>query len=301
VAFLSESWAFVPHIVPSFFSSEIDIRWPCSLLRYQPETFTQVLFILYVLAGTWAVSRNPVSCCKTVPSTLDTVEVRSSSLLVATILFFSLAVVTSILMQHVPYRGRHAMRYFGLLSPRSKAQLWAAIFVLLNQQQRAHPRRSSWRWVLLKTFGTDPLKDSLGRQMHRVGRRVAGQDESRSPKAAREASSEWTSIRSEFGNPTFVVSGTHRYSPPTIWPWGQYASRTFRAFSLEDDHPDSATYSGNNDFQLKLPSRSLTWHTEWIIRSDKTNFYYRFKRRLSENGKIVREKEWKNVMPRDLQ
>jgi Putative transposase/Transposase zinc-binding domain len=78
----------------------------------------------------------------------------------------------NILMQHVPDRGRHAMRYFGLLSPRSKAQLWAAIFVLLNQPQRAHPRRSSWRWLLLKTFGTDPLKDSLGRQMHWVGRRA---------------------------------------------------------------------------------------------------------------------------------
>ncbi len=48
----------------------------------------------------------------------------------------------NILMQHVPDRGRHAMRYFGLLSPRSKARLWAAIFVLLNQHQRAQPEVS---------------------------------------------------------------------------------------------------------------------------------------------------------------
>lgn len=40
----------------------------------------------------------------------------------------------NMLMQHVPHRGRHAMRYFGLLSPRAKAQLWAGVFVLLNQQ-----------------------------------------------------------------------------------------------------------------------------------------------------------------------
>jgi len=78
----------------------------------------------------------------------------------------------SIMMQHVPDRVRHAMRYFGLLSPRSKAQLWAAIFVLLNQQQRPHPLRSSWRWLRLKTFGIDPLKDSLGRPMHWAGRRA---------------------------------------------------------------------------------------------------------------------------------
>jgi len=41
-----------------------------------------------------------------------------------------------LLIQHVPDPGRHAMRYFGLLSPRCKARHWAAIFVLLNQQQR---------------------------------------------------------------------------------------------------------------------------------------------------------------------
>jgi hypothetical protein len=69
-----------------------------------------------------------------------------------------------ILVQHVPDPGLHAMRYFGLLSPSCKARLWAAIFVLLNQRKRTHPPRLSWRWLRLKSFGTDPLQDSLGRQ-----------------------------------------------------------------------------------------------------------------------------------------
>ena len=77
-----------------------------------------------------------------------------------------------ILIQHVPDRGRHAMRYFGLLSPRSKAQLWAGIFVLLNQRTRQCPPRLSWRWLRLKTFGIDPLLDSGGQPMHWVGRRA---------------------------------------------------------------------------------------------------------------------------------
>lgn len=64
------------------------------------------------------------------------------------------------------------MRYFGLLSPRSKAQLWAGIFVLLKQKRRPHPPRLGWRWLRLKTFGTDPLQDSLGRTMHWAGRRA---------------------------------------------------------------------------------------------------------------------------------
>lgn len=77
----------------------------------------------------------------------------------------------NILIQHVPHRGRHAMRYFGLLAPRSKARTWAAVFVLLKQKQRPHPRRLAWRWLRRKTFGIDPLLDSFGQPMHWVGRR----------------------------------------------------------------------------------------------------------------------------------
>lgn len=76
-----------------------------------------------------------------------------------------------ILIRHVPGLGLHAMRYFGLLAPRCKARLWAAIFVLLNQQQRPHPSRLPWRWLRIKTFGTDPHLDSQGQLMRRVGRR----------------------------------------------------------------------------------------------------------------------------------
>lgn len=76
-----------------------------------------------------------------------------------------------VLIRHVPDPARHAMRYFGLLSPRSKAREWAAVFVLLNQQQRPQPRRLPWRRLRIKTFGTDPLLDSDGKLMRWVGRR----------------------------------------------------------------------------------------------------------------------------------
>jgi hypothetical protein len=86
-----------------------------------------------------------------------------------------------ILAQHVPDRYRHGMRYFGLLSPRCKGRLWGAVFVLLNQQQRAHPPRLPWRWLRIKTFGTDPLLDSQGRLMQCVGRRAPVQTGSKEP------------------------------------------------------------------------------------------------------------------------
>lgn len=84
---------------------------------------------------------------------------------------YILSEFVSTLMQHVPHHGRHAMRYFGLLAPRSKPRTWPAVFLLLNQEQRPHPVRLSWRWLRLRSFGVDPLLDSLGKPMHRVGRR----------------------------------------------------------------------------------------------------------------------------------
>lgn len=77
-----------------------------------------------------------------------------------------------ILIQHLPNTGRHAMRYFGLLSPRSKARNWAALFVLLKQERHQRPPRLPWRWLRIKTFGTDPLLDSRGQLMHWAGRRT---------------------------------------------------------------------------------------------------------------------------------
>jgi hypothetical protein len=74
-----------------------------------------------------------------------------------------------LLKEQVPSRGAHAMRYFGLLAPRTKACTWAAIFIMLGQKRRPHPPRIGWRRLRSVTFGIDPLVDSCGKVMHRVG------------------------------------------------------------------------------------------------------------------------------------
>ena len=76
----------------------------------------------------------------------------------------------AILKKQVHGRGRHAMRYFGLLAPRTKARTWAAVFLSLKQKQRPLPCRLGWRYLLHKTFGIDPLIDSFGQEMHWVAR-----------------------------------------------------------------------------------------------------------------------------------
>src|SRR5439155_16293154 len=112
----------------------------------------------------------------------------------------------------------------------------------------------------------------------------------------------WTLHRSEFGKPVIVESGRKEsWSRPQKWPWGVYYGRGFRAFEVHDEHPEAASHTGNTDFRVQLPNRELIWHTEWDLHSDTTNFYYLFRRELWENGKMIREKEWKDTILRDHQ
>jgi hypothetical protein len=85
---------------------------------------------------------------------------------------YSLEGFAAALAEHVPDHYRHGIRYFGLLSPRSKNQTAAASFSLLGQTKRPRPHRLSWAESLRRRFGVDPLVDSRGQAMVRVGRRA---------------------------------------------------------------------------------------------------------------------------------
>ena len=52
---------------------------------------------------------------------------------------------------------------------------------------------------------------------------------------------------------------------------------------------------------MALPGRSLVWEAELSFKSDHENFYYSYRRRLSENGTLLREKTWTRTIPRDFQ
>jgi Putative transposase/Transposase zinc-binding domain len=74
------------------------------------------------------------------------------------------------LAPHVQDKYRHAIRYFGLLAPRTRGQTQAALFALLGQRRPPRPQRLSWRESLRKYFGVDPLIDSHGQTMRLVRR-----------------------------------------------------------------------------------------------------------------------------------
>jgi len=85
------------------------------------------------------------------------------------------------------------------------------------------------------------------------------------------------------------------------FPWG--TERTFENIRHEiDDHdPAKASMTGTHRMEVDLPGRKLVWDAELTFTSDRENFHYSYRRRLSENGKTLREKTWTRTIPRDYQ
>jgi hypothetical protein len=75
-----------------------------------------------------------------------------------------------LLTQHVPERYAHGIRYFGLTSPAGKSLFSSALFVLLRDEEKPRPKRLSFEAMSIKYFGSNPLLDSHGQRMRRVGR-----------------------------------------------------------------------------------------------------------------------------------
>jgi hypothetical protein len=74
------------------------------------------------------------------------------------------------LAEHVPEYYANTVRYFGLLSPRSKGRLFAGLFALLGQIPRPRPQRLSWALSIEREFRINPLIDSRGEKMRWHGR-----------------------------------------------------------------------------------------------------------------------------------
>ncbi len=70
--------------------------------------------------------------------------------------------------EQVPDRYRNAIRYYGLLAPRTKSGSLSALFALFRQTKRPKPQRLSWALSIERSFGTNPLVDSKGQRMQAV-------------------------------------------------------------------------------------------------------------------------------------
>jgi putative CocE/NonD family hydrolase len=94
---------------------------------------------------------------------------------------------------------------------------------------------------------------------------------------------------------TATNSGAYRY------PWGSEAYRETIEHRTSDAHPENTEVRGTHRMEVTLKDRVLVWEANLSFTSDRENFYYRYTRRLEENGELVREKTWTDTIPRDFQ
>ncbi len=82
------------------------------------------------------------------------------------------------LAEHVPDHYKHAIRHFGLLSPRARGRTFGALFSQLLEARRQRPRRISWARSIEREFGKDPRTDSSGERMTSIARRPTATESS---------------------------------------------------------------------------------------------------------------------------
>jgi putative CocE/NonD family hydrolase len=98
---------------------------------------------------------------------------------------------------------------------------------------------------------------------------------------------------------TVVAKATNRSG--TRYPWGTERSFETIRYEINDGAPADAQVLGTHRLEVELPGRKLVWDAELSFRSDRENFHYRYRRRVSENGAVLREKTWTRTIPRDYQ
>jgi len=87
----------------------------------------------------------------------------------------------------------------------------------------------------------------------------------------------------------------------TQFPWGTQTYRETIEHKSSDEHPENTSVKGTHRLEVTLTDRVLLWEAELDFSSDLENFHYRYLRRVSENGEVLREMEWADTMKRDYQ
>jgi uncharacterized protein len=85
------------------------------------------------------------------------------------------------------------------------------------------------------------------------------------------------------------------------YPWGTKRYDESITHQAQDEHPEAASVAGEYRTTLTLKDRTLVFESNVTFRSDGDNFYYDSVRRLLKDGVLLREKAWKDVIPRDFQ
>jgi hypothetical protein len=102
-------------------------------------------------------------------------------------------------------------------------------------------------------------------------------------------------VRNERTRTTTVFatnSGSYKY------PWGVHHNVESITSKVSDDNPANASVQSTYVISVELENRTLKWTGILDFTSDEKTFFYRYKRILEENGKVIKEKEWEEDIPR---
>jgi predicted acyl esterase len=87
----------------------------------------------------------------------------------------------------------------------------------------------------------------------------------------------------------------------SVYPWATIKYWENMVHEAQDNNPARASVIGQTRYTVELGDRAVTVEGDLSFTSDRENFYYTYTRRALENGKLIREKTWKETIPRDHQ
>ncbi len=105
-------------------------------------------------------------------------------------------------------------------------------------------------------------------------------------------------ITHDFRTNSTRLSATN--SGSTEYPWGLERYSDFLQHQVAVNDPSRASVNSEYSTEVRLEDRLLKWTGLLEFSSDAENFHYRYTRRLEENGEVLREKHWNEVIPRDF-
>lgn len=86
-----------------------------------------------------------------------------------------------------------------------------------------------------------------------------------------------------------------------IYPWATWISREKIVHEVNDRSPAQAAVNSEYSIEIRGAMQPLKWTGLLYFSSDSLNFYYQYTRQLMQAEKLIREKSWRDTIPRDFQ
>lgn len=81
-------------------------------------------------------------------------------------------------------------------------------------------------------------------------------------------------------------------------PNGRFHTYERNYYETSDKRPADSRFSGEAGRRIQLKDRALEFRTTLDVRSDEKNFYVTVVRYVYENGRLLRQREWQETIPR---